>query len=148
MILKKKISEEIRQQTVSERENENENNEDENNEKENNKNNANNITLTNGKIKNSVNVTKIDKQRNNEKLKVHLGIGKKTMTNSNQKMELKVHMKNGDESLIRKWKLRSIQKLERNSRNITKIDNWTLKKKWFVRLRDELTVKKILGALS
>ena len=30
-------------------------------------------------------------------------------------------MKNGNESLIRKWKLRSIQKLERNSRNITKI---------------------------
>ena len=51
-------------------------------------------------------------------------------------------MKNGCESLIRKWKLRSIQKVERNSRNITKIDNWTLKKKWFVRLRDELTVKK------
>ena len=31
-------------------------------------------------------------------------------------------MKNGNESLIRKWKLRSIQKQERNSRNITKID--------------------------
>ena len=51
-------------------------------------------------------------------------------------------MKNGNESLI-KWKLRSIQKSEKNSRNITKIDNWTLKKKQFVRLRDELTVKNI-----
>ena len=51
-------------------------------------------------------------------------------------------MKNGNES--RKWKLRSIQKSEKNSRNITKIDNWTLKKKRFVRLRDELTVKKVI----
>ena len=33
-------------------------------------------------------------------------------------MELKVHIKIGNESLIRKWKL----SLERNSRNITKID--------------------------
>ena len=38
----KKISEEIRQQTVSERENENDNNENENNANGNNKNNANN----------------------------------------------------------------------------------------------------------
>ena len=37
-------------------------------------------------------------------------------------MESKIHMKNGDESLSREWKLRSIQKLETNSRNITKID--------------------------
>ena len=54
-------------------------------------------------------------------------------------------MKNGNESLIRKWKLRSIQKLERNSRNITKIEEsrkMKKKKQWFVRLRDELTVKK------
>ena len=38
-------------------------------------------------------------------------------------------MKNGNESLIRKWKLRSIQKLERNSRNITKIDKQQNNKK-------------------
>ena len=31
-------------------------------------------------------------------------------------------MKNENESLIRKWKLRSIQKLERNYRNIMKIE--------------------------
>ena len=37
-------------------------------------------------------------------------------------------MKNGNESSIRKWKLRSIQKLERNSRNITKIEESQKKK--------------------
>ena len=38
-------------------------------------------------------------------------------------------MKNGNESSIRKWKLRSIQKIERNSRKITKNEKWWKNKK-------------------
>ena len=65
---------------------------------------------------------KIDKQWSNEKLKVHLGIGK-----NYDKFQLENGIKSPYEkwkSLIRMLKLKSVQKLERNSRNITKIDKW------------------------
>ena len=50
-------------------------------------------------------------------------------------MEMKIQFENGNKSPFKNWKEIHIMK-------ITKIEDWTLIKKWFVRLRDEFTVKK------
>ena len=61
---------------------------------------------------------------------------------------MKIQLENSNENSNWKWKYKSIQKLERKFMKITRIEKLQKlrnvdEKKRFVRLRDELTIKKL-----